>query len=377
MKRVFLTRDFLTQAFFPTRVLLPALAAGVLLLPACSQPPEAAPPRPVKLLTVGSVSAGPRVELAGEVRARVESRLGFRVGGKLVERPVEVGQRVVAGQVLARLDPRDFQLARQAAASQLEAAKQEVARARADMARLESLRRQGYVSAAEIDRTRVALAAAEAAREQAGSLSSLEDNRLGDATLRADVDGVIVGVLADVGEVVSPGMPVLVLARDGAREIAVEFPEDRAPLAKAAKAQAFLWANPAERFPATLRELAAAADPVTRTFRARYSVQAPAGAFALGQSATLVLDVPADPRLASAGVVRLPTTALMGAQGASLVWVYDPKASVVRRTPVKVAGMDGNDILVAGLPDGAQVVVAGTHTLTEGQAVRPLAPATH
>lgn len=372
MKRVFLTR-----AFFPTRVLLPALAACVLLLPACSQPPAETPPRPVKLLTVGSVSAGPRVELAGEVRARVESRLGFRVGGKLVERPVEVGERVVAGQVLARLDPRDFQLARQAAASQRDAAEQEVSRARADMTRLESLRRQGYVSAAEIDRARVALAAAEAAREQAGSLSSLEENRLGDATLRADAAGVIVGVQADVGEVVSPGMPVLVLARDGAREIAVEFPEDRAPLAKAAKAQAFLWANPAERFPATLRELAAAADPVTRTFRARYSVQAPAGAFALGQSATLVLDVPADPRLAAAGVVRLPTTALVAAQGASLVWVYDPNASIVRRTPVKVAGMDGNDILVAGLPDGAQVVVAGTHTLKEGQPVRPLAPATH
>lgn len=350
------------------------LVAGSLSLHACSDAQETPPPpRPVKLMTVGSAAVGPTIELAGEVRARVESRLGFRVAGKIIARSVEAGQRVKRGQVLARIDPRDYQLALQAAQSNRSAAGQELARARSDLARFESLKQQGYVSVAELDRARTVLAAATAAHEQATSLLGLEENRHADTTLRADADGVIVSLHADVGEVVEIGVPVMVLAQDGAREIAVEFAEDRSPLARVARAEAYLWANPAQRFPATLRELSASADPITRTFRARYSVQAPAGALALGQSATLVLNVPADPRL-SAGVVRLPSTALVGAQGASTVWVFDPQAAVVKRQPVQVAGLDGNDVLVAGLADGAQVVIAGTHTLADGQHVRPLAP---
>lgn len=351
------------------------LVAGTLSLPACGDAPEAPPPpRPVKLMTVGSAAVGPTIELAGEVRARIESRLGFRVGGKIITREVEAGQRVKRGQVLARIDPRDYQLALQAAQSNRAAAGQELARARSDLARFESLKQQGYVSAAELDRARTVLAAATAAHEQATSLLGLEENRHADAALRADASGVIVSVHADVGEVVEIGVPVMVLAQDGAREIAVEFAEDRSPLARVASAEAYLWANPAQRFPATLRELSASADPVTRTFRARYSIKAPAEALALGQSATLVLKVPTDPRL-SAGIVRLPSTALVGDHGASTVWVFDPAASVVKRQPVQVAGLDGNDVLIAGLADGAQVVIAGTHKLAEGQHVRPLVPA--
>jgi RND family efflux transporter MFP subunit len=188
--------------------------------------------------------------------------------------------------------------------------------------------------------------------------------------LRADADGVVIAVQADVGEVVSPGQPVLRLAQDGPREIEVEFPENRTALAKAAQARVALWANPELRLPARLRELSAAADPVTRTFRARYTVQAPAGTLALGQSATLHLQLP----VAANGTARLPTTAIFGKQGRTLVWLYDAKTSTVQAQPVQSLGVEDNDVLVAGLTPGMQVVTAGVHVLAEGQKVQPYVP---
>lgn len=363
--------DFATSAKqrrIVVAVLGTVVVGSALALYACggSAPPPA-PLRPVKLVTVGSAAVTPVVELAGEVRARVESRLGFRVAGKIVSRRVEAGQRVKRGQELARIDPRDYQLSRSAADSQVTARRADVELAQSEYRRFQDLRKQGYVSEQELERKRVALSAAESGLRQAESGASLEGNRLGDTVLRADADGVITSTDADVGEVVEPGAPVIRLAQDGPRDVVVEFPEDRTPLARIAKAEVSLWAQPGAKFPAKLRELAASADPVTRTFRARYAVQAPADAIALGQSATLTLTLPAQK-----GGMRLPTTALTGNDGATLVWVYDPKASTVKRVPVKIVGLDGNDVVIAGLADGAQVVVAGVHVLVEGQKVRPL-----
>lgn len=353
----------------PARLLLLSLP---LALAACSrEAPTAAPERPVKLLTVGAANAAASADLAGEVRARVESNLGFRVGGKITGRHVETGQRVRRGEELARLDARDYELAGQAAAAQLSATRAQLDNARADYARYQEMNRKGYVSATELEHARVALAAAEAQQEQAQSNQALAANQRDDTVLRADADGVITAVLADVGEVVGAGQPVLRLAQDGPREVEVEFPEDRRALAAVAKAQVSLWARPDEKLPAKLRELAAAADPVTRTFRARYSVQAPRGALELGQSATLHLRLPA----LQQGGVRLPTTALFGRGGQSEVWVYDPKTSTVRQQPVQTVGADGSDVLVAGLEPGMQVVTAGVHVLSEGQHVVPFAAA--
>jgi multidrug efflux system membrane fusion protein len=343
------------------------IAAALALFACGGQPEQAPPPRPVKVLSVGTASVAPVVELAGDVRARVESRLGFRVAGKIVARRVEAGQRVKRGDELARIDPRDYQLARTAADSQRSARRADVELAQAEYKRFADLREQGYVSDQELERKRTLLAAAEASLRQAESSASLEGNRLGDTVLRADADGVITRVDADVGEVVEAGKPVITLAQDGARDIVVEFPEDRTALARIATARVALWAQPGQEFPARLREMSAAADPVTRTFRARYSVQAPAGALALGQSATLRLTLPMQK-----GGARLPTTALVEQGGITQVWVFDAAASEVKRVPVQIAGLDGNDVVVAGLPDGAQVVVAGVHMLAEGQKVRAL-----
>lgn len=346
------------------------LLAGGLGLYACSPAPEAAPPvRPVKLMTVEEGSVSGHIELAGEVRARVESRLGFRVGGKIAGRSVEAGQRVRRGQELARLDPRDYALQQSSAQSRVVAAQADYDVAMAEYRRYAELRQKNFVSELELERKRVAAAAAEARLADARSGASLEGNRLDDAVLRADADGVITSVEADAGEVVNAGQPVVQLAQDGPREIAVEFPEDRTQLARIGKAEVSLWAQPGVKYPARLRELSAAADPVTRTFRARYSVQAPANALQLGQSAALTLALPAQK---GAGT-RLPTTALTDDHGSTRVWLYDPQAGSVKRVPVQVVGIDGNDVLVAGLAPGQQVVVAGVHVLGEGQKVRPLA----
>lgn len=355
-------------------VLITGTALGITAgLSACSrQEPPAAPERPVKLMTVGGSNTTHSLEFAGEVRARVESNLGFRVNGKITSRRVEAGQRVRKGDELARIDARDFQLSDQAAASQLIAATATVENARSEYARYQELRKKGFVSATDIDRKRVELSAAEAQHEQASSSQSLEKNRLADTVLRADANGVVTAVLADTGEGVTAGQPVIRLAQDGPREIEVEFPEDRTAIARVAKAQVLLWAKPDAAFPATLRELAGAADPATRTFRARYTVKAPADALALGQSATLRLQLPAIKSSAS----RLPTTAIFGKQGHTLVWVYDAKTSQVHKQAVKTAGVDGNDVLVVGLTAGSQVVIAGVHVLNEGQKVKPFTVST-
>lgn len=351
---------------------LPALlvSATVLVLAGCGhKEPPPAPERPVKLMTVGAGTLAATAELAGEVRARVESNLGFRVGGKIISRRVETGQRVRRGDELARLDPRDFDLAGQSANSALIAAQARLENARAEYARYQELSKKGFVSATDLERKRVELSAAEAQQEQAQSGLSLEQNRVADTVLRADADGVITAIQADVGEVVGAGQPVIRLAQDGAREIEVEFPENRTQLARAARAQVALWATPGTRLPAALRELSAAADPHTRTFRARYTVSAPAQSLALGQSATLYLALPA----MTSGATRLPTTALFGQQGQTLVWVYDAKTSTVKRQGVQPVGVDGTDVLVAGLAPGTQVVTAGVHVLSEGQKVQPFA----
>lgn len=350
------------------------ISSAALSLSACHKQEAAPQPeRPVKLLTIGEASVTANNILAGEVRARIESNLGFRVPGKIVGRSVEMGQRVHKGQELAKLDPRDFALSDQAANSQLIAAKAQLDNAKADYERFEALRQKGYVSATDIEHKRVQLTAAEAMYEQAASGLSLEKNRLSDTTLRADADGVITAVMADVGEVVAAGQPVIRIAQDGSREIEVEFPEDRTGLARHAKATITLWARPGEHWPAQLRELAAAADPITRTFRARYTVKAPPAALALGQSASLHLQVPMDNK----GIVRLPTTAIYGQQNITRVWSYDPKSSTVKAQTVQVMGVDGNDVLIAGLKSGQQIVMAGTHVLSEGQKVVPFVSQQH
>lgn len=342
-----------------------------LLVAACSheESPAVPPVRPVRLMTVGNADTSSDSELAAVVKARVESRMGFRVAGKIAGRTVEIGQHVVTGQPLLRLDPRDYALAELSGKSGLTAALAHRDVVKSEYERFQALQKQGFVSRIDLDRKHSELIAAEAQVRSAQSNAELAGNQVGDTVLKADADGVVEAIAADVGEVVAAGQPVVTLAHDGEREVEVEFPEDRTRLASEAHARVRLWSHPDQPYPASLREISAAADPVTRTFKARYQVQAPGSSLILGQSASLLLHRAAS---TAPGIVQLPTSALLEANGVTLVWVFDPKSGLVRRQPVKAVGVSGNDVLAMGLQPGTAVVTAGVHVLADGQKVRPL-----
>jgi len=361
------------------RSLLPAAGAIALaaLLSACSKPapaPEAV--RSVRILTVAPASAGGTQDYAAEIRARTEVRLAFRVGGKMASRNAEVGQRVKAGDVLARLDPQDLQLSRQAAAAAVRAAQVSHELNLADYKRFKDLRDQGFISSAELDRREAALKGAAATLEQARAQASVQGNQAAYTTLVATAPGIVVAVEAEPGAVLAAGTPVLRLALDGPRDVVFAVPEDalaglRAWVGKPGAVSVRLWGSD-ERLTATVRELAAAADPVTRTFQVKADLQAASPVqVQLGRTATASIELPP-----VAGVALLPLTAIKEHQGGSAVWVLDAAKQVVRTRPVRLGGAQGNQVIVlAGLQPGEQVVTAGVHVLTEGQAVKPAAAA--
>jgi RND family efflux transporter MFP subunit len=355
----------------PALTLSTLALAGALVACSRSEPP-AEPLRAVRTLTVGLGSASATSEFAGEVRARVESRLGFRVGGKLLKRSVELGDAVKAGQLLAQLDAADLQLGQEAAQAALRAAQANLDQARADLARAKELFAQAFVGAAEVERRETALKAAQGGFEQARAQAGVQGHQADYARLVADASGVITAVEAEAGMVVGAGTPVLRLAHDGPRDVVFGVPEDRLPQLRALRGKpgalkVAIWAGSAGAQPelsATVREVAAAADAATRTFL----VKADLGAadVRLGQTATV--------RLAGAsrdGVVRLPLAAVFEQGGRSSVWLLDGATMAVQAQPVTVAGAEGRQVLVsAGLSAGQEVVTAGVHALTQGQKVK-------
>lgn len=355
------------------------LICAATVLAACSS--EAPPPEPVrsvKLLQVGAGSFSSTAEYAGDVRARTESALGFRVGGKLLERPVDPGQRVQAGQLLARLDAQDLALSSQAAQAAEAAARTQRDLAAADLKRFQDLLGQGFVSQAEIDRRQATLRSAEATLQQAQAQRAVQGNQAAYARLQADAAGVVVAVLAEPGQVVSAGTPVVRVAIDGPRDVVFAVPEDRVALVRPGLgATVRLWSagegGPAIK--ATVREVAASAEPSTRTYQVRLALPADAAA-PLGATARVVLD--GAPGQAAPQVLRLPTSAVMaaGPGKGSQVWVFDAAAGTVQPREVTVATADGNDLIIAsGLQPGEEVVAAGVHVLTPGQKVVRFNPA--
>lgn len=355
-----------------------AAPALLLLLAACSPPPPAAEPvRAVRTVTVGADVSSGQMEYAAEVRARTESRLGFRVGGKMIERPAELGQRVRAGSVLARLDPQDLKLAQAAAGAATQAAQVNLELAESDLKRYRDLHAQGFISAVELDRRDSAVRAARATLEQARAQAGVQANQAAYAALLATADGVITGIDAEPGAVLAAGTPVLRLAHDGPRDAVFAVPETgveaiRALLGKPGALRVRLWGQP-QAMPVTVREVAAAADAATRT----YQVKADLGTapVQLGQTATVLMGLPPQ-----AGVAKLPLTAVAHLEGKTAVWLVDKATMTVKPQPVTVAGAEGNAVVVSqGLAPGQIVVTAGVHVLTPGQKVKlyesPLATA--
>ncbi|MBC8055696.1 MAG: efflux RND transporter periplasmic adaptor subunit [Rhizobiales bacterium] len=354
------------------QALLATLTAAAVLA-GCSKTETAPDPiRAVRTVTVSPQTAGGSYEYAGEVKARTESRLSFRVGGKMVKRMVDLGDTVKAGQPLAQLDAQDLRLGQDAARATVAAAQATYDQNVAEFKRYKELSDKGFIGPAELDRREMAMKTARAQLDQAKAQSSVQGNQAGYATLVADASGVITGVDLEPGMVASAGTPVLRLAHDGPRDVVFAVPEDKVGVVKALGAQPGRfkvrpWGANGEPLPATIREISAAADPLTRTFLVKADIgQAAASGVRLGQTATISMELPQ-----VAGVTKLPLSALREEKGRSTVWLVDRSSMTVKSQDVKLAGADGNEaVIAAGLAPGQIVVTAGVHVLSPGQKVK-------
>jgi RND family efflux transporter MFP subunit len=330
--------------------------------------------RAVKVVTVGPQAVHAQAVYAGEVRARVELRLGFRVGGKLTQRAVEVGQRVAAGQLLAALDPQDYQLSVQAAQAQLLAAQTQRDLALADFKRHESLKAQGFISGAELERRDASLKAAEAALVQARAQAQAQGNQLGYARLQASAAGVVTALEAEVGQVLAAGQPVLRLAHDGPRDAVFQVPEQSVGLFKVGMPMTAQWPGSGGVLQGRVREVGASADPLTRTFAIKLALQA---SEQLPLGATLHVQPPSPSAATVPQAIQLPTTALRQEGEGSAVWVLDEASMTVQSQKVVLGPVQADQVvIVSGLQPGQKVVVAGVHVLSPGQKVTLYAPPT-
>jgi len=353
-------------------VRLAAVAAACAAIAACSGPPApTAAPRQVFVTTVTQASSTQTRAFTAVVHARVETDLGFRTGGKVVERFVEVGDTVKAGQVLARLDPADYQLAVSAAADQVQAASVDAQQAASDEARFRRLLSDGSVGAADHERQKARADAAAARLDHARRQLELARNREGYASLVAPYAGVVTAIHFERGQVVAEGQSVLSLAREGEREIVADLPEEWAGRARTLIASATPWQESTPPVPLTLRELSPLASAQGRTFRARYAPTARSreqiAALPLGSTIQLNLSAPAS---AGPATATLPVTALVKASGSAGVWALDAKGTRVVFTPVQVVALDDASVQVTGLTAGTRVVSVGAQKLDAGLTVR-------
>ncbi|MCK0536428.1 efflux RND transporter periplasmic adaptor subunit [Alcanivorax quisquiliarum] len=350
--------------------LLPAslLLTAWLFLTACGPAEPAADQRataaPVKAVTLRPAALDTWT-LSGTVQAHIQSPLAFRVGGQIVARHINAGQAVRKGQPLLTLDEKDLQEQLTSARAQLNSARAEAANAAAESRRMQELAAQKLVSAQVADNTRTL---AEAAQQQAAAAEAQWQqarNAMAYATLVAPADGVILDLQAQPGQVVTAGQPVALLAQDGPREVEVFVPQERR---HALPEQALVrLAGAAEETTATLQEVSGAADPMTRTWRARYRLDPAAAATAdLGSVARVRFTTDA----AGAGMIyRVPLGALSERGEGARLWVIED--GQVQPHAVQVLGLDTEDAFVSTtLPPQTRIVALGTHLLHDGQLVR-------
>ncbi len=348
------------------------IGASVVLTACTDAPAPVAVVQPVFVTTVTEAAASHTRSFTSVVRARVETDLGFRTAGKVVDRMVEVGEAVKARQVLARLDPADYQLAVSAAADQVQAASVDAQQAAADEARLRRLLADGSVGSADHERQKARADAAAARLAQARRQLDLARNREGYTTLVAPYAGVVTALRFERGQVVAEGQSLLSLARDGEREVVADLPEEWVGRVRTLAATATTWQDTLPPLRLVLRELSPVASAQGRTFQVRYAAvpesRAQVTALPLGSTMQLNLSGP------SAGPVAavLPVTALLKGSGPAGVWVLDDKGSGVVFTPVQVVASDDASVQVTGLAAGSRVVSVGAQKLDAGTAVRAI-----
>jgi len=346
-----------------------AVAITAVLLVACAKPePTPEPVRPVQLMQVKLGGTTGTAVFAGEVKPRHEIDLGFRIGGKVIGRNVDVGARVVRGESLARLDPADAALQVDAQKAAVAAAETEYRYAKAEFDRYENLRQQKFISESALDQKRNALDANHAKWEQARSQLSVTQNQAAYATLAAPDGGVITAISVEAGQVVTAGQTVMKLAREDEREVSISVPESRmAELRAAPVLGVFLWANPQRIYAARVREISPAVDAVTRTFAVRVTILDPDPGLHWGMTANVVV-----PGTEAANATLLPLTSIYRKGNASAVWIYDEKSRTVSLRPIVVGQFREDGVIVTGgVARGEWIVTAGVHKLREGETARP------
>ena len=340
-----------------------------LVLTACGESSTEKDPRTLApLVRVAQVLGSPDQSrsFTGVVTARVQSDLGFRVSGKILERLVDTGQTVKRGQPLMRLDPVDLGLQARAQQEAVAAARARAKQTADDEVRYRDLVEAGAISASGYDQIKAAADTARAQLSAAQAQADVARNASGYAALLADADGVVMETLAEPGQVVAPGQIVVRLARAGQREAVVQLPETLRPTAGSV-AQATLYGKTSEAVTAKLRLLSDSADRVTRTFEARYVLEGALANAPLGS--TVTLRIAAGTR--SEQALQVPIAALYDAGKGSGVWLITGEPAKVTWRPVQVLGLSDDAAQVSGeLKRGEQIVALGAHLLREGEAVR-------
>jgi membrane fusion protein, multidrug efflux system len=354
--------------------------AGALALTACQRKDASAPaPRPVVAVAVHPDGRPALASLPGEVQARYSTPLSFRIAGKIVERRVRLGDTVKAAQIVARLDPADAAKNASSAKAQLDAAQHRLLYAKQQLDRDRAQAHENLIAAAQLEQTEDAYASAAAQREQAAQQLALAKDQLQYTTLAADHTGIITAEPADTGQNVSAGQPVYHLAWTGDVDVVCDVPEGAlATLAVGRSASVTLSALPGRRFAARVREVSPAADPQSRTYRAKLTLEAPGPDVRLGMTADVAFGGDpgtADAASAAADPFTLPATALFHDGNAPAVWIVRASDNALELRRVQVARYDERTISVSqGLSDGDRVVLQGVHTVSAGEKVHAVPP---
>ena len=360
------------SAFIPSFAMATTFSL-VMLLSACSKaPPVIEDIRPVRVMALSSAQASTISEFPGEVQARYASQLGFRIGGKIIARKVDVGSTVSRGQILMQLDPQDLKLAQAQAVAALSAAESNRALAQADLRRYQELRSKNFVSQAVLEAKETAFKSAQSTYDQAAAGLKGQSHQTAYATLLSDVDGVVTKITAEVGQVVAAGTPVVTVTRAGAKEVVVGVPENQVEALRHSDVTVRLWAMPELQIIGTVREVSPIADAATRTYAVKIAIPDNTPNVKLGMTAYAAFSKRfTAENAANAGAFAIPLTALFQTEKQSSVWIVEK--GVVHMIPVQVSGYRGNDALVTSaagvLTAGQQLVTAGVHLLKAGQKV--------
>lgn len=339
------------------------------LLAACDQPqPTRQMPRPALVTTVGNHTATAPMILVGEIRSRFESAQGFRIAGKIIERRVDVGNSVEKGQLLARLDKIDTALSTEAAQAEVRAAEADLALAQAELERYRQLYARKFVSSQALDTQEAQFKSASAKVKQARAQAAVTGNQSRYTDLLAERDGVLTEIRAEPGQVVAAGEVIARIAVPGNMEVAIAVPESMmGGIEIDTPAEVRLWADPATIYEGKVREVAPAADSMTRTFQVRVALPQADDKVRLGMTAGVCF------YHHDSQDVLLPTPAVTRRDGRNIVWIVDPQNGQVTPREVQTGAFREDGVIVRqGLQSGEQVVVAGVQTLVPGQIVQPV-----